>query len=87
MRFLDLFKGKKVPTPVQEESYEEFASRLLDDFSKNDHLGKAAIARIRPGSQSRIKTMTLLGAFTTSRKSNTFNMRGTIDSQKHSRWR
>ena len=45
MRFLDLFKGKKAPPPVQEESYEEFASRLLDDFSKNDHLGKAAIAR------------------------------------------
>lgn len=29
---------------MQDESYEQFAARLLANFSKNDHLGKAAIA-------------------------------------------
>lgn len=44
MGLFDFLKKKAAPPVEAEESFEEFAARLQADFSKNDHLGKAAIA-------------------------------------------
>lgn len=44
MGLLDLFKKKRFPPAVREESYDGFSARLLADFARQDYLGKAALA-------------------------------------------
>jgi hypothetical protein len=45
MRLFDFLKRKSAPPTEPEESFDDLATRLQADFAKNDHLGKAAIAR------------------------------------------